>query len=605
MITLLTVLLAQWISSEAPLVSVTPDATNTPYNGWSIDRGRNLATDYVNKLRATGLRTDKQVAITRTDANTLLVYRPLGGPFWLEAELKNTGVGCSSNCPYSWDQTRIATFVSYIALAYNASLTYTGAWNNLDSGSADLYIGGHAKWSGTATNHVDLTFTGGGDLYVIFIGRTNGGYVKVQIDGSDANANVLPVGGTGSYHFLDTYTAIDLSYKQMVKVATGLTSASHTVVLTLMSDVNPLNVSGLSRFYFNGLGLVGKDQGIPIQTNTHTPQWVTGTTYVTDDWVTNNGKFYFATGGGVAGASAPTCGSGTCSDGTVTWQFSAGSSYDLNSHIIQSAGSQVEYAIQHKPSGASSFQQMGGVVHGNETLTSLIVDVEGQDFVGKPTIGAWISGDTINIVQQINGTHPDTGATVIATEQLVHRFTSSEITIFHSHKWNVADVIGWYYTAMWPLYHWGVPTTGSFKYAFDNMFTPQGGKKLASSYYGQNNPIVGRSQDFFMQASGGVLQPAGAAGSPSAVAPTYTAIAAIYCLPQSVNEYRQPGSLYASMGMNISNVTPPGFSSDVLKMYFERVPTSPTVSVAVNDVWQSQAVYFLQLVPIYPYDPTF
>ena len=48
--------------------------------------------------------------------------------------------------------------------------------------------------------------------------------------------------------------------------------------------------------------------------------WTTGLTYSANAWVSSANKCYLTTGGGVAGASAPTCTS-SCSDGTVTWTY--------------------------------------------------------------------------------------------------------------------------------------------------------------------------------------------------------------------------------------------------------------------------------------------
>ena len=54
----------------------------------------------------------------------------------------------------------------------------------------------------------------------------------------------------------------------------------------------------------------------------YSPQWVTLTVYGANSYVSNAGSLYFSTSGGTSGASAPTCGSGTCSDGGITWTFS-------------------------------------------------------------------------------------------------------------------------------------------------------------------------------------------------------------------------------------------------------------------------------------------
>lgn len=60
-----------------------------------------------------------------------------------------------------------------------------------------------------------------------------------------------------------------------------------------------------------------------IAASTNCPQWVTGTAYAAGACVLNALNLYSTVAGGTAGASAPTCTSSTCSDGTVTWVFSS------------------------------------------------------------------------------------------------------------------------------------------------------------------------------------------------------------------------------------------------------------------------------------------
>lgn len=71
-----------------------------------------------------------------------------------------------------------------------------------------------------------------------------------------------------------------------------------------------------------GWGSVQPIYGSIVQnayTYTAIPQWVTATVYPAGSFVSNGTSWYFTTAGGTSGASAPTCGSGSCSDGGVTW----------------------------------------------------------------------------------------------------------------------------------------------------------------------------------------------------------------------------------------------------------------------------------------------
>lgn len=90
-------------------------------------------------------------------------------------------------------------------------------------------------------------------------------------------------------------------------------------------------------------------------------QWVTGTNYFGTlgntghaDCVTNAGLTYRNLGAsGVSGASAPTCGSGTCSDGTITWTKVGGC---LNACVVDDFWNYV--AVTHNPDGSIAAQNM-------------------------------------------------------------------------------------------------------------------------------------------------------------------------------------------------------------------------------------------------------
>lgn len=52
----------------------------------------------------------------------------------------------------------------------------------------------------------------------------------------------------------------------------------------------------------------------------YTP-WATSTTYAGGTYLSSGNNSYFSSAGGTSGATAPTCTSGTCSDGVITWTY--------------------------------------------------------------------------------------------------------------------------------------------------------------------------------------------------------------------------------------------------------------------------------------------
>lgn len=586
----------------ADTASVTSAATGASkvLPAWMADvesaGARDRAVSALSKIEGIGLRSEKPSAITRKDATTLLAYRPLGGRFWQEIQLTT---GSVAGGPYSWNQTRIVEMMSYL-LSANAAATYTGTWNDLTSQDPATYMGGRAKWAAYAagTERVDITATIGGDIYVIFVGRTSGGFVKVEVDGDAEKANALPLHASG-YRYIDTYNPVDLTYKSKAKVATGLPYGSHTIRLTVMTDRNAANVSGVSRLYFNGVGFVSRDLGLPQQADTRAAPWKQGVGYGAYDQVQYQGRSYSTLAGGTAGAVPPTHTAGSASDGGVTWLYMSSSSYELDAQYLQAAGSQAEYAYQIRPVAGGVTEDVGGVIHGNETLTSLAIIADG-DRASDLSVGAWLSADLIGVEQAITATHTLAGN--VATQTLRHEVSTRGVAVAHDHAWLVAADVGWFYSAMWPLLHWSAGT-GEYRYAIDKLWTPQAGAFAPASYYGQSNPIVGKRRDFIALAWGDVLMPKGSAGASSGQAGPMTAVAALYVPPESVAEYANAGSVYAGLATNIAGTAAPGFSSVVTKLYFERASLTPLVRVAPGDRWRCMALYLLNLVPSSSFDP--
>lgn len=561
----------------------------TIYRGWSLDRGRQAAAEVEARIASMGLRAPgRQCAITRKDSTTLLLYRPLGGPWWQECQLAT-----SAALPYSWNQTRVLALMSVVT-AWDAGWTWNGAgWSDAYSGDPTRYVGGRLRMNATNGEYAEIAFTGGGDLYAIITKRTSGGFIRVSIDGDANAANVLPHDGTSRY--IDCYATPDLQYRQRIKLATGLLHGSHTIRLTVTNTKNPASSGYI--LPLEGLGFVGRESGLPSQANTRAPSWATGVVTAQYQQVAWLGRNYSAAGAGTTGATPPTHTAGTVSDGGVSWTYMASSSYDLASHTIQAAGSQLEYAFQIKPDGASAFEDVGGLLHGNETLAALAVDVDGTE-AGDPGIGIWLSGDVVSAKQAITTFHSEIGggATNVADVVLMHRVTSAGVDVDHRHTWNVAASIGWCYVAMWPLLAYD---GGSQRYTLDKMWTPQGGVRAAADYRGQANPIVGKSPDIVFAAWGDILGPNGSGGVPSASPGVLAAVTTMRVDSAGLAEYRQANNVFAGLAMNLSAADPTvnGYASHAMKFYAERVALSAPTAVAAAEVWRCSARYGLALVP--------
>lgn len=528
----------------------------------------------------------------KVSATEFRLYRPMTSEgYWKEVVMRDGGV---AGGPLCWNETSIKRVMTFITAA-NPACTYTGTWSNLGTSNPNNYTGGLGKQgdNGNSSEFVDIAFTGPGDLYVVYTGRTLGAYFRVEVDGSTNNATELPSNGT--YRYIDTYSAVDNLYKQVVLVARNLSSGAHTVRLICTGDRNPANTSGF-RQVFEAIALVGAGS-LPGTAGTDLPAWQATTAYAQfAQIVTSAGRYYSCTVAGTSSSTEPTHTSGTATDGTVTWAFMASSSYDVGKHTIQVAGSELEYAYRVKPDTATNFAEAGGILHGNEQATAISVSVDGAPGVANASIpvGQWYSGNTIVVNQTIKTVHPETSTTDICQSIKSLQVTADEVVVTHQHTWNVAAQVGWFYSAMWPLLNWGATDN---RYGMTRLWTQKSGSDQASSYYGQSNPIVGKKADYLMAASGDVLMPKGSGGAPSASPAIKKAAAALYVTAASVNNYDET-TTRAGKAMNIAGTTAPGVSSVVMKMYMARNDSTAPVAVAPAQVWSCEGHYALSLVAL-------
>jgi hypothetical protein len=563
-------------------------------NGVLIVDGRRLIMDLDFGLAASGSSRaripysydQKQIGLFKQSDNQYYVWRALVKPAWLRYGLARSGSGI----PFNLNEMFIKQVLQYKA-ARDSGVSYTGTWASdttttaLISGDPQTYISGRAQQATTPGDYVEITFTGGGDLYVVFVGRASGNYVNVLLDGSQ-DYLILPDDGSGNSYF-DSYTAADLSYKQVIQIASSVPNGSHTIRLTLSSLKNS-NSSG-GRFIFNAVSWSNENTG-PWSAEADAIIWSSGEAVLQNQERKNGFNYYFATGAGTTGATPPTHTSGTVSDGGVSWTYKPVSSYELLDHRIQAPGSQLEYAYEIRPTGASSFEDVGGALHGNETQTALQIML-GSSIVNPP-LQKWLAGDSVNFIENIDVNHSQIGggATVVNKTILRRTFAPSGVEIQHTHKLQTAGQFGYFYAHMWPLLHYS--SIGA-KYGILSLWSPSDGERICADFYGANNPFVGRTKDTIMIAEGECLQPNGSAGVPTTIKAPLRFAATLSVSPDSVDYYRTSKSTFAAKAMNTSaaNVSSGGFSSMTSKMYFTRNDTLVPTPYSAGDTITCTARY--------------
>jgi len=427
---------------------------------------------------------------------------------------------------------------------------------------------------------------------VIFTGRLNSNYVNVLLDGAQKYL-ILPDDGAGNRYF-DSRTATDLSHRQIVQIASGVPSGTHTIRLTVSASKNPASAGNL--YVHNALAFSSADLG-PWAPEADAAEWETGEVILNRQVRKWLGRYYYASADGTTGATPPTHTSGSVSDGGVTWVFRAASGYDLPSHRIQSAGSQTEYAYEIQPTGATVKEDVGGALHGNETQTGFEWRVGSSPVVLQNF--AWAVGDSVSIREGITTTHSQIGggATAVVNTTLARVFDKGGVTLRHAHDLQIDASIGYFYSAMWPLLHYD--GLGQ-KYAVQEMWTPGDNARAPSDFYGRVNPFVGRTCDLVMEARGPAFQPNGSAGVPSTDPAPLKFRASLQVTPESVDGYNQGGGrLFCAKAMNTSgaDTSSGGFSSMTSKMYFERNSSQNPQPYQAGDKIECQAVYRITLEP--------
>ena len=379
------------------------------------------------------------------------------------------------NTRFSWRETLIAQMRSVYPLG---SFSTTGSWSQLQSSGSGLngsYTGNRAisTTSTAAVAHVTVDRAKPYDLWVHYTARTNGAYVKVEIDGAQTLVNEIGDPAALGFKAFSAYGASDLQRRQTMKVASGLTGP-HDIALSIGADASP----GGNAIMIEAVSITG-DLGDP---GLLPPLWEAGKTYAMGDEVQAAGLFYSARANGVSGATAPSHGSGIASDGALDWRVDNRPTYP--EFVAIDYASEREYAARFTVGAAVT--EVGGQTHGNEPRVARTITLNGAPWV-PPS-----SGSGLSIGQDITITEDTTWQTQsgddVAVCTLARRITPGVV----QHDVRVNGIgpqvdIEWLYAGMLPMVRWDGESSEA---VFDRVVAPSAVPVVLDDYAGQTPPNI-------------------------------------------------------------------------------------------------------------------
>ena len=408
----------------------------------------------------------------------------------------------------SWRETLIAELRNVYPVG---RMTLTGSWSQLQtsgSGQSGSYTGNRAISSSStgavATVNVDRAEEY--DLWINFTGRTSGGYARVDIDGDQALVNEISDPDNLGFKAFPTYTETDLSRRQSIKVASGLTGA-HEVSLRFGGAASP----GGGVIMIEAVAITGTLADPDILP----PLWEAGKTYQMGDEVQFGGTFYAARANGVSGTTGPTHTGGIDTDGALDWRADNRPTYP--EFVAIDYPSEREYAVRFETGGAMT--EVGGQTHGNEVLTARTIQLDGATWVPSTSGNGLSVGQQVSFVEDLTW-QTEAGADV-GTCQLTRVIAAGSIN-------GGVEVTGtgpqldfeWFYTTMLPLVRWDGESKTT---VFDTVHAPTYPIVTLADFAG----AVPTNQDFYGQTrmgmSGQVLGQSLRYGHEAAILPTTTA----------------------------------------------------------------------------------
>ena len=342
----------------------------------------------------------------------------------------------------SWRET----LITELRMTYPVGmLTLAGSWSQLQSSGSGLsasYTGNRAVSTGSAAATATVTVGRAApyDVWVHYTGRTSGGYMRVRIDGGDALVNEIGDPAGLGFKAFSTYHATDLTRRQAIKVASGLTG-DHVVTLSYGGVASP----GGAAILLEAVAITGS----LFDPHILPPVWQPATAYTMGDEVQFGGTFYVARATGNSGVTGPTHLSGIASDGALDWRADNRPTYPA--FVAMDYASEREYAARVDVGGAIS--EIGGQTHGNDMLQSRTMLLDDAPIV-LPTTGTGLAvGARITIAEVTRWQQQAGGA--LADCQLDRVITPGKVQHFAELSWTGAAAIAeWLYAAMAPLVHW-------------------------------------------------------------------------------------------------------------------------------------------------------
>ena len=342
----------------------------------------------------------------------------------------------------SWRETLLAHLRRIYPVG---TFSLSGSWSQLQSSGSGLsgsYTGNRAVSSSSLGAAVEVTVARDKpyDLWVIYTGRTSGGFAKVEIDGGQEAVDLLDDPAGLGFKAFSTYAPADLTRRQVKKVASGLTGA-HQVRISNAGAATP----GGNALLVEAVAIsaeLGDEGFLP-------PVWQPNSAYVMGDEVRFGGRYYSARATGQSGVTGPTHSSGIASDGALDWRADFRPTYP---HFVAiDYASEREYALRYAYAGATS--EIGGQTHGGETLAATALRMDGVPLNLSLNPDSFASGNVLQIDETLMWKHEN--GTSVAAATLQRTVTAG--AIHHAVEATVVNgplSCEWLYVGLAPVVHW-------------------------------------------------------------------------------------------------------------------------------------------------------
>lgn len=342
----------------------------------------------------------------------------------------------------SWRETQLVELRNVYPVG---QMTLAGSWSQLQtsgSGFSASYTGNRAISTGStgASATVQVARDEPYDMWITYTGRTSGGYVKVEIDGAQSLVNEITDPAGLGFKAFSSYAAADLTRRQSVKVASGLTG-QHTVRLSFGGAANP----GGGAIMVEAVAITGSLADPHILP----PLWQPQTGYQMGDEVHFDGMYYAARANGVSGMVGPIHMAGIASDGALDWRADVRPTYPQ--FVIIDYASEREYAARLDVGG--TVIEVGGQTHGHDALVAQSVSLDGVPWVPATTGNGLTVGRRITLVE--NSTWQTGGGDPLATCQTDRMITAG--AVHHTVQVAVTAAsfdVEWLYAGMLPFVRW-------------------------------------------------------------------------------------------------------------------------------------------------------